>query len=39
MQYIMDKRNYALFDFDHSSHELMMDIMVEMKKGEGKTKA
>lgn len=39
MQYVMDKRNYALFNFDHGTHDLNIDVMVEIKQGEGKTKA
>jgi hypothetical protein len=39
MQYVMDKRNYALFNFDHGNHDLNIDVMVEIKQGEGKTKA
>ena len=38
MCYVMDKRNYALFNFDHSTREMNIDVMVEIKKGDGKCK-
>lgn len=37
-QYVMDKRNYALFQLDKHTHELIIDIQVEIAKGVGKTK-